>query len=119
MSARVFRAESVPWSEPPGHFGALSKYLVGPDSHGSRYFDFRVSSYQPNGRVDPHVHATAEHVYYVLRGAGLMELDDESHIVEANTTIFVPNGVRHGIVNTGFEDLVFIVVTSPPSDISR
>lgn len=28
----------------------------------------------------------------------------------------IPPGVRHGIFNTGLEDLVFIVVASPPSD---
>ncbi len=119
MSGRVFRAEMVPWTEPPGHFSGFSKYLVGPDTDRSQYFDFRVSSYQPKGYVAPHSHAVAEHVYYVLRGKGLMELDGEQHLVEPNVTIFVPPGVQHAMTNTGFEDLVFIVVTSPPSDIAR
>ena len=30
--------------------------------------------------------------------------------------IHIPPGVRHGIFNTGLEDLVFLVVASPPYD---
>ena len=30
--------------------------------------------------------------------------------------IFIPPGVEHAIYNTGLADLVFIVVTAPPSD---
>jgi mannose-6-phosphate isomerase-like protein (cupin superfamily) len=30
--------------------------------------------------------------------------------------VHIPPGVRHGIFNTGVEDLVFIVVASPPYD---
>lgn len=119
MSERIFRAEIVPWVEPPGHFGGYSKYLVGPDGHGSQHFDFRISSYQPKGYVEPHVHQVAEHVYYILRGTGLAVVGGEQRLVEPNVTIFVPPGVEHAIYNTGFEDLVFIVATSPPGDILR
>ncbi len=30
--------------------------------------------------------------------------------------VHIPPGVRHGIFNTGLEDLVFLVVASPPGD---
>lgn len=30
--------------------------------------------------------------------------------------IHIPPGVRHGIFNTGLEDLVFLVVAAPPYD---
>lgn len=112
--ARLFRAESRPWIEPEGHFDAFPKLLVNPDNGGARHLDFRVSIYRPRGRVEVHTHTTAEHVYYILGGAGLLELDGVAHLVEANTCIYIPPGVAHGLENSGFENLLFIVVTSPP-----
>jgi mannose-6-phosphate isomerase-like protein (cupin superfamily) len=63
-----------------------------------------------------HVHEVAENVYYILKGAGVVELDGERHVVGPHTVIHIPPGVRHGIFNTGLEDLLFIVVASPPGD---
>ena len=118
-SAPVFRTELVPWIEPPGHFDGLSKLLVSPDSHKTAYFDFRISRYPVGSRVDPHQHDVAEHVYYFLTGTGLVGWAEETHIIEPAMAMFVPPGVVHSITNTGESDLVFMVATSPPSDISR
>ena len=119
MDKRVFRAEMVPWVEPPAHFGGFSKFLVNPENLGSKYFDFRVSSYQPKGYAEAHTHKVCEQIYYVLQGTGLLELDGEKHLVGPHTAMFIPPGVRHGIANTGFEDLVFIVATCPPDELPR
>lgn len=35
---------------------------------------------------------------------------------QAHMVVHIPPGVRHGIFNTGLEDLVFLVVASPPAD---
>jgi mannose-6-phosphate isomerase-like protein (cupin superfamily) len=116
MKARVFRMEEALWQLPPGHFQAFSKLLVHPSNSDTRYFDFRISSYQPRGYAEVHTHDVAENLYYILRGTGVVELDGERHLVEPGFVIHIPPGVRHGIFNTGLEDLVFIVVASPPSD---
>ncbi|HET7340352.1 MAG TPA: cupin domain-containing protein [Methylomirabilota bacterium] len=116
MRARVFRMEEQLWQLPPGHFEAFSKLLVHPTNSDTRYFDFRISSYQPRGYAEVHVHEVAENLYYILRGTGVVELDGERHLVEPGHVIHIPPGVRHGIFNTGLEDLVFIVVASPPGD---
>lgn len=115
MKAKITRAEEVEWIEPAAHYSAFSKLLVN-ESHGSKYFDFRVSSYQPRGYSEPHVHKTAENIYYILKGQGVVELDDERHLVGPGMVVFIPAGVKHGISNTGFEDLIFIVAASPPQD---
>ena len=118
MEAKIFQAEEVNWTEPPAHSSAFSKLLIN-ESHGSKYFDFRVSSYQPKGYCDPHTHEIAENIYYVLKGKGVVELDGKRHLVGPGTVIFIPPGVEHAMVNTGFEDLIFIVVASPPQDMPR
>lgn len=117
MEGRIFRVEEVEWSEPPGHLGgAFSKLLVN-ESHGSKYFDFRLSIYQPKGYVEPHIHEKSEQIYYILKGNGIFELDEKKHLVGPGTVIFIPPYVKHGITNSGFEDLIFIVVASPPKGI--
>lgn len=114
--AKVMRAEEAFWEQPPGHFEAFSKMLVHPSNADTRYFDFRISSYQPKGYAEVHVHEVAENIYYVLQGKGIVELDGKRHLVEPHMVVHIPAGVRHGIFNTGLEDLIFIVVASPPAD---
>ena len=107
----------VEWRQFPDHFGgALSKSLVMPETAGSRHIDYRISMYQPMAHVKLHKHKVQEQVYHVLEGEGLMEIDGERRVVRRHDVIFLPPGIEHAISNTGLVDLVFLVVTSPPSD---
>ena len=112
-------AADLPWHEPPGHVRGYSRYLVNPDQGGSRYFDFRVSRYPTGGRVDLHVHMVAEQVYYIIGGRGQAVCGDERREIGPEDVMFVPAGAPHSLVSSGPEDLVFVVVTSPPYDIQR
>lgn len=113
-----YTEDDFDWIEPPGHVRGYSRYLVGPHS-GSRYFDFRTSSYPPGGRVDPHVHEVAEQVYYFIGGTGRAECGDDNRTVKPGDVMFVPAGARHALVCTGEDELRFVVVTSPPDGIER
>src|SRR5882724_11154264 len=105
------------WMEYPGHFGgALSKAIVSPETVGSRYFDHRISCYEPGAYVQSHVHKIQEQIYHVLAGEGVLILDGERRLVRANDVTHIPPGVVHEFHCTGTERLVFLVVTSPPSD---
>ena len=66
-----------------------------------------------------HTHETAENIYYILKGEGIIELDGKRNLVGPGMVAFIPPGVKHGISNTGFEDLIFIVIASPPQDMPR
>jgi mannose-6-phosphate isomerase-like protein (cupin superfamily) len=116
--ARVFRSEEVLWYTPPGHHRAYSKLLVGPDT-GSRYIDFRLSLYPPEGYAEGHVHQRAENIYYIIRGHGVVDLDGRRHLVGPNSVVYIPPGVQHAIYNSGTEDLLFVVMASPPEDMPR
>jgi mannose-6-phosphate isomerase-like protein (cupin superfamily) len=107
----------VPWKEFPDHFGgALSKPLVMPDNAGTRHIDYRISMYQPMAHVKKHAHQVQEQVYHVLEGEGLMEIGGETRVVRKHDVIFLPPGIEHSIANSGINDLVFLVVTSPVTD---
>jgi quercetin dioxygenase-like cupin family protein len=106
----------VPWKEFPNHFGgALSKPLV-EASVGATRIDHRISSYAPMAYVARHKHAVQEQIYHVLSGEGLFEFGDESRVVRAHDVIFIPPGIEHSFSNTGLDNLVFLVITSPLVD---
>ncbi|PWC39787.1 cupin domain-containing protein [Azospirillum sp. TSO35-2] len=105
------------WTQYPGHFNrALSKAIVTPQTVGSRFFDHRISSYEPGAHVESHVHAVQEQIYHVLSGQGLLIVDGERRLVRADDVTFIPPGVVHEFHCTGNEPLVFLVITSPPTD---
>ncbi len=106
------------WTEPPGHVRGYSRYLVGPHS-GSRYFDFRVSSYPTGGLVQPHVHEVAEQVYYFIEGTGRAVCGAQTRDVAAGDVMFVPAGVVHSLECTSRQDLRFVIVTTPSDDVPR
>lgn len=114
--ATIGNIAEILWQTFPAHYDAHSKALVVPENTASRRLDFRISAYQPKGYVEPHKHAVQEQVYYVLEGEGLIELDNERRIVRAHDYIFIPPGVEHAIFNTGLRDLIFFVITTPPTD---
>ncbi len=119
MRGKVFRIEEVPWSCPPGHYDAFSKMLITPENSETRDIDFRISIYRPQGYAESHQHETAENIYYIIKGTGLVELDGEKHVVGANTVVYMPPGVKHGIWNTGLEDLVLIFLAVPAQDMPK
>lgn len=105
------------WTQYPGHFHqALSKPIVTPDTVGSRFFDHRISSYEPGAYVEKHVHRVQEQIYHVLSGEGVLVVDGERRLVRANDVNFIPPGVQHELHCTGTCPLVFLVITSPPTD---
>jgi quercetin dioxygenase-like cupin family protein len=114
--ATIRNIAEVLWETPPEHYDAHSKMLVNPKTAPTRLLDHRISSYQPKGYVAPHRHKVQEQIYHVLDGEGLMELDGERTVVRRHDVIHIPPGVEHAIYNSGLIDLVFLVVTTPPTD---
>jgi quercetin dioxygenase-like cupin family protein len=114
--ASIRNIAEVLWETPPEHYAAHSKMLVNPKTARTERLDHRISSYQPKGYVAPHRHRVQEQIYHVLEGEALMELDGNRQVVRRHDVVHIPPGVEHAIYNTGLQDLVFIVVTTPPID---
>jgi len=65
------------------------------------------------GRVSLlHRLATSE-VYYILSGAGRMEIDGETRMVGPGQAVYIPPGATQRITSTGEEELVFICIVDP------
>lgn len=115
--ASIRNIAEVPWKEFPGHFGgALSKPLVDREGLGATHIDHRISSYAPMAYVARHKHNVQEQIYHVLSGEGLFEHGDVKQVVRAHDVVFIPPGVEHAFYNSGLENLVFLVITSPIHD---
>ena len=116
--ATIRNAAEFLWEQPDaGHQnGAYSKMLVTPAQACTRHFDYRISTYQPKAHVAPHRHKIQEQIYHVLESEGLMEIDGRRQVVRRHDVIFIPPGTEHALYYSGFTDLTFVVVTSPPAD---
>src|ERR1019366_6721884 len=69
----------------------------------------------PGETVPVHVHRDEDQVYFVVSGAGFVELDSEPTPVQAGSGVLIPMGTEHLITNTGPEplDYVFFVAFVP------
>jgi mannose-6-phosphate isomerase-like protein (cupin superfamily) len=67
----------------------------------------------PGGRTTPHYHPVTEEIYYILAGAGLMQIGDETRQVGPGDAIAIPPGAVHTIENTGDQTLKFLCCCAP------
>jgi mannose-6-phosphate isomerase-like protein (cupin superfamily) len=67
---------------------------------------------QPGQATERHYHERTEEIYFVLEGAGEMELDGERRLVAPGDAVLVPPGARHQI--TALDELRFLCSCAPP-----
>ena len=64
---------------------------------------------KPYKSTSGHKHEGQEEVYYFVKGAGTMFLDDVPHYVQAGDVVLIEDGVHHR-VTTGPHGLYFVCV---------
>ena len=67
-----------------------------------------LNAFEPGQEHALHAHAGMDKVYQVLEGQGLFLLEGEEIPMAAGTMLVAPEGVPHGIRNTGDTPLKFI-----------
>jgi mannose-6-phosphate isomerase-like protein (cupin superfamily) len=68
---------------------------------------------KPGRKTLPHSLVYSE-VYYILKGTGIMHIDDEQANVSADTAIYIPPHAIQWIENTGDQELTFLCIVNPP-----
>ena len=68
---------------------------------------------KPSEKSLPHKFHEASEVYYILRGTGLMHIDDEVAEVMPGDTIYIPPQAVQWIENIGADDLEFLCIVDP------
>jgi oxalate decarboxylase/phosphoglucose isomerase-like protein (cupin superfamily) len=90
------------------------KWMSTPDVTGGERFSAGVVKLEPGKGHDRHTHPESDEILYVIRGEGEQEVADETRDIAAGDMVFVPEGVEHGTVNTGWEPLLLLAVYAPP-----
>jgi oxalate decarboxylase/phosphoglucose isomerase-like protein (cupin superfamily) len=72
-----------------------------------------LNAFEPGQEHRLHGHAGMDKVYYVLAGSGVFLLEGKEEPMAAGTMLIAPEGVLHGIRNTGTERLLVMAILAP------
>ena len=91
-----------------------SHFLLDAGDLGSRNLTVTWVDVPPGGEQRAHSHPDSEQVYVIVRGSGRMSVAGDTEKVSEGDLVFIPPAADHGIVNDGYEPLVYISAASPP-----
>jgi quercetin dioxygenase-like cupin family protein len=72
-----------------------------------------LNAFEPGQEHRLHAHPGMDKVYHVLEGHGHFLLEGREVEMEAGTMLIAPEGVPHGIRNSGERRLVVLAVLAP------
>lgn len=72
-----------------------------------------LNAFEPGQTHELHSHQGMDKLYYVLEGDGVFLLDGRQLAMRAGELMVAPEGVPHGIRNTGTSRLLVLVVLAP------
>jgi len=72
-----------------------------------------LNSFEPGQEHALHAHADMDKVYQVVAGRGVFLLESDEIAMEPGVMLVAPEGVPHGIRNTGSERLVVVAILAP------
>ncbi|MDO8540127.1 MAG: cupin domain-containing protein [Opitutaceae bacterium] len=115
-----------PWQSPKGKFRATGKEISvalgavwnADIHHGGHPFDLEYAKIPAGHSGCPyHSHATQSELFVILAGAGTVRAGDQTLTVTAGDVILHPPGEAHQLINSGTEELVYLLVAdNPPAD---
>jgi len=72
-----------------------------------------LNAFEPGQEHKLHAHEGMDKVYHVIEGSGVFVLEDRKLAMEAGVMLIAPEGVPHGIKNTGEERLLVLAILAP------
>ena len=72
-----------------------------------------LNAFEPGQEHKLHAHEGMDKVYHVIEGSGVFMLEDRDLAMEAGVMLIAPEGVSHGIKNTGDERLLVLAILAP------
>jgi mannose-6-phosphate isomerase-like protein (cupin superfamily) len=86
--------------------------LISPNNSASQNLSLQISEI-PVGSEQPIHNHEPEQCYYIIKGKGLMFIENESQEVKVGDAILIPSNFKHGIKNLGSEILEYITANAP------
>lgn len=78
-----------------------------------------LNSFEPGQSHPLHAHHGMDKVYYVVDGAGVFLLDGQELEMRTGDLLVAPDGVPHGVRNTGHERLLVLAILAPAPSASH
>lgn len=100
----VFKVQDVPYIE--SHDGTMRDSVMVTDQNcGSNQYSAGLFWVRPGTRGHEDRHPGQEEVYYIFSGKGKVVIEDQPNAIEAGDVVFIPDGLRHYLINDGSETL--------------
>ncbi len=93
------------------------KLLSEPAVTGGQTMTFGMVVVEPGKGHARHNHPNADEVIFVISGEADQMLDDQPPVpIRPGASVYIPRGVYHSTLNTGWEPLRLIVVYAPAGE---
>lgn len=73
-----------------------------------------LMSLKPGEEIGLEVHESTSQFLRIEQGSGKLTLGEETHEMQAESAVVVPEGTSHNLVNTGTADMKLYSIYSPP-----
>lgn len=92
----------------------LLRFMIDNEIAGAESFALFVNQIDPGARDGGGLHThESEHGFYILRGRARFLIGEEEHVVEPESSVFIPANVPHMLTNDADELLEYVVVYAP------
>ena len=114
----AFDEQALTWRDAiHGGCGQIAtRHVLSPDDFYSDWTFLDHAILSAGGSVGYHYHDFLEESFVVLKGQGLMTIDDETFAVEPGSVTWQGIGRGHGIYNPGPEKLEFVRIAVKQAD---
>ena len=100
-------------SKNTGELEMLTSYmLISSKNSLTQNISIQISEVPLRSEQPIHSHEP-EQCYYIIKGKGLMIIEDESKEVSEGDAIYIPPNHKHGIKNIGNASLEYLTANSP------
>ncbi len=86
--------------------------LISPKNSPARNLSIQISEV-PVGSEQPIHNHEPEQCYYIIKGKGLMVIEEESREVFSGDAVYIPSNLKHGIKNIGDDVLEYLTANAP------
>ena len=101
----------------------FSDYRAHTGAHPSKFFKstlyqsqrllLGLNCLEPGQTQSSHAHVDQDKFYFVVEGAGMFTVGDETQPAGVGLVVWAPAGVEHGVTNMGAQRLVLLVGIAP------
>jgi mannose-6-phosphate isomerase-like protein (cupin superfamily) len=98
---------------PPARSGTVT-IVVDPKNAGSHRLAMGHQRLDPGGVIPAHLHADQDEILFVRDGEAMITFEDRRAPARSGSTVFVPEGVWHGVENAGSGVLHLLRIITPP-----